>query len=297
VILSSLISVVIPFYEGKVWLLEAIKSVVNQTYDNIEVFVVNDGSKEDVSDIIYFKHENITLINKENGGAASARNVGIEHSRGKYIAFLDSDDIWSHDKIDKQFLYMEENQLVWSQHSYYKFWQGESKREIVDTSMCFGDVYLDLFVSCKVQTSTVMVLRDVLISKNIRFPLDFRRGQDGEFYKDLAKHYKLGFVPDLFGGFRMRGANVGFSPKVLLLNKYQVWDKIKNDNFVLGKLPSLVKLGFRVNYLMCSFAIKMATKHTLSKKQEYYFFGLSYIVPYVIFKVCSLLYLRKNKHD
>src|SRR5690606_30977259 len=107
-------SVVIPFYSNVNWLMEALNSVQEQSYKNIEVLVINDGSKENVS-LIKDKYDmDLRIINKENGGPASARNLGIEKSSGKYIAFLDSDDIWLPDKLQRQIKFMEEKNSIWS---------------------------------------------------------------------------------------------------------------------------------------------------------------------------------------
>jgi glycosyltransferase involved in cell wall biosynthesis len=87
---NILTSIIIPCYNQSNWLSEAIESSLNQTYKNIEVIVVNDGSTDNTSEIA--KKYNIKLIEKENGGLSSARNAGIKEARGKYILPLDADD-------------------------------------------------------------------------------------------------------------------------------------------------------------------------------------------------------------
>lgn len=93
--MNDLISVIIPVYNGENYIRKAIDSVLNQTYKNFEIIVVNDGSKDKTSQIVsdYIKNnQQIKLINQENKGVSSARNEGIVSSSGDYIAFLDSDD-------------------------------------------------------------------------------------------------------------------------------------------------------------------------------------------------------------
>ena len=101
---GELISVIIPFYNEKNYFDECINSVLNQTYQNIEIIIVNDGSDQiyiDKLEKIKFKYpEKIRVFNKKNGGVSSARNLGIEKSKGEYIAFLDADDIWLPFKLD-----------------------------------------------------------------------------------------------------------------------------------------------------------------------------------------------------
>ena len=100
--MDKTVSVVIPFYANANWLCEAVDSVLAQTYGNYEIIVVNDGSKEDVSDFLKKYGDKIKYYEKENGGAASARNEGIKRAEGDYIAFLDSDDLWTPQKLSVQ---------------------------------------------------------------------------------------------------------------------------------------------------------------------------------------------------
>ncbi len=134
---QPLVSVVIPFYSGLNWLEEAIESVLKQTYKNIEIIVINDGSKENVSEIVDKYGSYIRLINQENRGPASARNKGIKMASGKYIAFLDSDDLWMPEKLAKQIAFMESGKYIWSQHSYEYFWDGKNKKKIINTVVIY----------------------------------------------------------------------------------------------------------------------------------------------------------------
>jgi len=103
---NELISVIIPSYNSGKFLGEAIESVVNQTYKNIEIIVINDGSTDNTEEIVkkwqkkdrrirYLKH-------KENRGLSVARNDGIRISKGDFISLLDADDFWMKDKLEKQ---------------------------------------------------------------------------------------------------------------------------------------------------------------------------------------------------
>jgi glycosyltransferase involved in cell wall biosynthesis len=102
------ISVIIPVYNGEIFLEDAIKSVLNQSYDNLECIVVDDGSI-DGSAAIAKKHEQIIYLHQEHKNVAAARNLGIQKASGEYLAFLDADDIWDTHKLETQINYMEEN--------------------------------------------------------------------------------------------------------------------------------------------------------------------------------------------
>lgn len=108
-----LVSVIIPAYNCEKYIKDCMDSVINQTYKNWEMLIVNDKSTDNTRKIIeeYSEKEpKIKIYNLDiNSGAAVARNLGIENSRGRFIAFLDSDDLWKKDKLEKQILFMLEN--------------------------------------------------------------------------------------------------------------------------------------------------------------------------------------------
>lgn len=90
------VSVIIPAYNAEKYLKECLDSVVNQTHKNVELIIVNDGSKDATKDILEeykSKYSNVQVIHTENGGVSRARNIGLEYANGDYIMFLDSDDL------------------------------------------------------------------------------------------------------------------------------------------------------------------------------------------------------------
>ena len=103
---KPLISVVVPVYNVAKYLKKSIESIVNQTYTNLEIILVDDGSKDESGDICEdysLKDSRIIVIHKPNGGLSDARNAGIKQAKGEYITFVDSDDTIDYDMIE--FLY------------------------------------------------------------------------------------------------------------------------------------------------------------------------------------------------
>ena len=99
------ISIVVPVYNSATFLPETIDSVLNQTFQNWELILVNDGSTDNSKEICesyMIKDSRIKVLNKENGGQGSARNLGVSKSYGDLIAFLDADDIWTSNKLEHQ---------------------------------------------------------------------------------------------------------------------------------------------------------------------------------------------------
>ncbi|WP_176345117.1 glycosyltransferase [Priestia aryabhattai] len=113
----SKVSIIIPFYNCP-YINHALDSVINQTYQNNEIIVVNDGSTQYSEKVIPYLN-NIKYIEKENGGTASALNVGIQHATGDYFCWLSSDDIYYPQKIEKQLAFMKEKNSLFSYTNYY----------------------------------------------------------------------------------------------------------------------------------------------------------------------------------
>ena len=107
---NEMISVITPVYNAEEFLKETIDSVLSQTYENLEYILVDDCSSDNSPEIIKHYTETDSRVKyiklKENSGAAVARNTGLENAAGRYIAFIDSDDVWYEDKLEKQINFM-----------------------------------------------------------------------------------------------------------------------------------------------------------------------------------------------
>ena len=134
--MKPLVSVVIPMYNAQQFIKETLLSVINQTYTNIEIIVVDDMSKDKSATIVKDlsnKDDRIKYIYlKENKGVANARNIGIEAAQGRYIAFIDSDDLWKENKLERQIEFMLENKYEFT-YTEYEFISenGESLNKII----------------------------------------------------------------------------------------------------------------------------------------------------------------------
>jgi len=106
---KPLVSIIIPSFNSALYIEEAILSAINQTYSNKEIIVIDDGSTDDTIELLKKYNNQITIISQENKGVAKARNTGIEHSKGVYIANLDADDKWYLDRLDKMIPFMRDN--------------------------------------------------------------------------------------------------------------------------------------------------------------------------------------------
>ncbi len=118
--MNDLVSIIVPNYNSEKFLKETIDSVLAQTYENWELLIVDDCSTDGSVEIIRsYKDSRIVLYeNETNCGAAYSRNVALQKARGKWIAFLDSDDLWTEEKLEKQVAFMEENNYLFSYTDY-----------------------------------------------------------------------------------------------------------------------------------------------------------------------------------
>lgn len=113
-----MVSVIVPMYNNESTIIKCLDSIINQTANNkiLEVIVINDGSTDNSLEVVetYRKNKKISIkvINKSNGGASSARNIGLKEAKGEYIALLDSDDVWLPTKIERQMEILESNKNI-----------------------------------------------------------------------------------------------------------------------------------------------------------------------------------------
>lgn len=124
-----MVSVIMPSWNTGKFIAESIQSVIDQTYKNWELLIVDDCSTDNTDQVVAsFNDDRIRYLkNKKNSGAALTRNKAIREARGEWIAFLDSDDLWFPKKLERQIKFMKKNNLVFSYHEYVKI-DEESKQ-------------------------------------------------------------------------------------------------------------------------------------------------------------------------
>ena len=165
----DLVSVITPYYKKKKYIESAINSVLKQTYKNFELIIIyDDENKEDLIFLkkIIKKDKRIKLyINKKNLGAGRSRNKGIKLSKGSLIAFLDADDLWLENKIQKQISFMKKNVIDASHTSYYII---NANNRIIGSRKAKDMSHKLLLNSCDIGLSTV-ILKKKLITNKIKF--------------------------------------------------------------------------------------------------------------------------------
>ncbi len=165
------VDVIIPNYNKENFVDETINSVINQTYKNWHIYIIDDHSTDSSLDKINknIKLKNINIISlKKNKGPSFCRNYAMRISKSKYISFIDSDDIWTGDKLKKQIHFMEGNNFTFTYTDYTPFFEKDGKKEIKKTtsiSECFN--FKTFIRNSSINTSTMIISRSIL--SNHRF--------------------------------------------------------------------------------------------------------------------------------
>ena len=244
--MNKTVSVIIPFYSHLDWLYEAIESVLAQTYPIHEIILVNDGSKEDLTEFLVKYGDKITYIYQENAGPAAARNNGIRRATGDYIAFEDSDDVWLPTKLEKQVAFMETTETKWSHTGFYYWWPSSGRIKEVNTSRDYDDIREQRRISTQLATPSMVIDACVFKNDKLFFPEDKRNGEDDQFYTELAKRYKISLIEEPLLKVRIREDNSNshaIERFHLRVENYRNWKKTGE------------KLPFMVRFIYCHYVI------------------------------------------
>ena len=174
--MKELISIIVPVYNVEKYLEKCVKSIIQQTYENIEIILVDDGSKDNsgkICDELEQKDNRIKVIHKENGGLSDARNAGLKIATGKYIGFVDSDDYIQEDMFETLYKLNKENNSDISIVSYYEIYnekvisvRDSKKLEILNKI----DAIKELLIDTKIQSYAWNKLFKRELFNNIEFP-------------------------------------------------------------------------------------------------------------------------------
>jgi len=192
---KPLVSVVIPTYNCP-FLSEAINSVLTQTYENIEIIIIDDGSTDKTRVIVEKYHTKVQYIYQENQGVSSARNNGIRASHGDYIAFLDADDVWLPAKLKNQIDIFNENDNIGFVYC-DNYFVNESLRPLSNYSrkipLFEGDILINFLLDYFIITSGLVVKRECFSSIGY-FSREYIVDEDFEFFLRLVQKYSGGVV-------------------------------------------------------------------------------------------------------
>lgn len=216
-----LVSVIIPAYNAEAFIAETLDSILSQTYPNIEVLVVDDGSQDSTAQIVESfaqKNPNIILLQQSNKGVAAARNLAIEKSKGEYIAPIDADDIWFPEKLEKQMQVMlKSGQSVGLVYAWSVYINEDSTlSKTCQVSYFEGNIYIRLLYGNCLGNASSPLIRRTCINRvggyNCELKEQKAQGcEDWDIYLRIAENYKVKVVPEVLIGYRQVIGSMSFN--------------------------------------------------------------------------------------
>ena len=217
----STISVVIPCFNAERYVCAAINSVLLQEWPEIEIIVIDDGSKDSSASLISNTFPQVKLVRQKNQGVAAARNKGIALAKGEWIAFLDADDIWLPGKLAQQWAQLQSNPEVRMNYTAWHVWQSANSmpsENLINTlASSAGDtqrwagpsgwIYPALLLDCEVWTSTVFAHRS-LFEEIGKFDTTLRIGEDYDLWLRASRVTAIMRVPCPLALYRSHPASI-----------------------------------------------------------------------------------------
>jgi glycosyltransferase involved in cell wall biosynthesis len=218
-----LVSVIIPAYNHELYVQEALQSVINQTYKNIQLIVINDGSTDETGTVItnFIENNNnfnIEYFSKPNEGICRTLNKGLELAKGKYVAFLASDDMWTSDRIEKQVQLMEENANIGLVFSDNYFIRNNQIAQIKGTDYkpsikkCFINNIQNINMYEKLLTEDIIPALTVLIRKECLDKVggfdNNLKAEDYDMWLRMAKEFPMAFIDEPLAYYRIHDTNI-----------------------------------------------------------------------------------------
>ena len=244
----DLVSVIIPYYKKRNFVKETIVSVTNQSYDYLEILIVYDDTNfndlEFLQEISKLDNRIRIINNKQRLGAGASRNKGIEQSKGKYIAFIDSDDTWAPDKLKNQIAFMKKNKYQISHTSYFII---DEKKKIIGQRKARDLLSInEILKSCDIGLSTVIIEKQVIIKTSTKFPQLVTKEDFVFWLALLKKNYKFYAYDNYLTNWTDSKNSLSSSTIQKLFDGFKVYNHYMNFN-IIKSLYYLICLS--LNYL------------------------------------------------
>lgn len=236
---KPLVSVIIPAHNAEKYVRETLHSVLHQTYEHLEVLVVDDGSQDRTAEIVRevaAEDERVQFLQQQNSGVAAARNLAIEHARGSLIAPLDADDLWYPEKIEKQVRRMEQGGEKMGM--VYSWWVGIDENSAVTLTatplVVEGNLYELLLFTNFVAASAPLFRYSALEDVGLYDP-QLRAGggqgcEDWDLSLRVADRFSVGVAPGYLVGYRTVPGSMSFDCETMATSYALVIDKVKRQH-------------------------------------------------------------------
>lgn len=214
------ISVIMPAYNAEHTILAAINSVQQQTFSDFELIVINDGSSDKTLEIVKkITDDRLKVFSYNNAGAAVARNRGLAHATGEFIAFLDADDLWTTDKLELQLTALQKHPEVGVAYSWTTFVDEKGDFLYLQPPVYFeGNVYSQLLVKSFLSCGSIPLIRRQAIESIGIFDPDLKSAHDWDYWIRLAAQWSYVLIPKYQVFYRQTSGSI--TSKIELREKY-----------------------------------------------------------------------------
>ena len=241
------ISIIVPFYNVEAYASKCIESIINQTYKNLEIILVDDGSPDNCGKIIdeYAKKDKrIKVIHKKNGGLSDARNKGIEAATGKYIGFVDSDDYIKEDMYEYLYNLIIDNDADISIIDFIYFYENDSifEDEVKEEIKILNnyDSLRELLSISKLENHAVTKLYSKDLFNGVRYPINKKMEDVGTTYKLLDKANKIVVSNIQKYYYLLREDGITFSKSLsLFIDYYEL--SLERYKYIKDKYPEMIE--------------------------------------------------------
>lgn len=218
--MNPLFSVVIPTYNRPQKVVRAVQSVLAQTFDNYEVWVIDDGSTKDIESVLKPFKDKVNYFRKKNGGLSSARNAGIKCAKGAYIAFLDDDDWWYKHKLDCIAKAIQLRPEIGLFYSWVDFVDDSGKLLWVNKSRYFGKrAYLTLLGGNFIPMPTVVVKKNCFIGVGV-FDESLKGCEDLDMWIRISRYFPIYLIKEVLGAYEYSSATAMSANHLFWINAH-----------------------------------------------------------------------------
>ena len=221
---SPIVSVIIPTYNRAGLIQEALESVLRQTFKDYEIIVVDDGSTDNTPEVLKPYRHRIRYVHQENQGISAARNWGILLSRGAYIAFLDSDDLWYPEKLEKQIAYLEAHPKVGLLYGQILCRTDSGIEKVLPRRVVTS--FQELLRESNTIPTSVVVARKKCFESVGLFNASFPVAEDFELWLRVARHFQIDYLRGIVAEYRMHGSNTTQNLEKVYRGYLKVFDKV-----------------------------------------------------------------------
>ena len=288
-----MVSVIMASYNHEKFIPDAIESVLNQTYKDFELVIIDDYSNDNSREIIN-KYEKMdkrikVLLHNKNKGISRTRNDGFDIAEGKYIAFIDSDDVWVPHKLEVQvpIIEQDENLIVWSEGDVIDEMGRFLGRKVSDPSTKkSGNLFYELLNTNKIIIFVSSMIFNKNHLRNIRFNENLKYDNDCQFYVELASSFNFFFIKEALSKYRIHSDNTRIRISLQKRDKYK--DRVKLNLYFLKTFKNELskKLKWKI-YTRLIVALLELDK----KKVRIIIFSVIKVYP---FKYLNYFYLLKS---